>query len=281
MSRNKKPANKYLAMVPDCIFCGKRADSEEDAFPKWLIKRYPQPPAIMERLITVGGESEVRFGTLKIGVKCVCQPCNNNWMSVIQNNHAKPVITRLLEEKSLTLDLEDCRSLTQWSVMTSMVLDVINSPAHWRFTELERCLFWKVREIPKHFYVWVSRWKNSTGPSVVGHLLSRDGTPHNAVVNTIGFGTLILQVLKMNVDISPQSRPGRWDRSLLQVYPPQGNPISYPPPTEIDGYSGLEELDLRFSPPGADSGKPSVEVLKKAINRLHRSSRRSGQSPPA
>jgi len=32
-------------------------------------------------------------------------------------------------------------------------------------------------------------------------------------------------------------------------------------------YSGLEGLDLRSSPPGADSSKPSVEVLKKAIDR--------------
>ena len=31
-------------------------------------------------------------------------------------------------------------------------------------------------------------------------------------------------------------------------------------------YSGLEDLDLRSSPPGADSSKPSVEVLKKAID---------------
>ena len=31
-------------------------------------------------------------------------------------------------------------------------------------------------------------------------------------------------------------------------------------------YSELHDLDLRFSPPGADSSKPSVEVLKKAID---------------
>ena len=30
-------------------------------------------------------------------------------------------------------------------------------------------------------------------------------------------------------------------------------------------YSGLEDLDLRSRPPGADSAKPSVEVLEKAI----------------
>jgi hypothetical protein len=31
-------------------------------------------------------------------------------------------------------------------------------------------------------------------------------------------------------------------------------------------YSGLEDLNLRFSPPGADSSKPSVDPLKKAID---------------
>jgi hypothetical protein len=34
-------------------------------------------------------------------------------------------------------------------------------------------------------------------------------------------------------------------------------------------YSGREDLDSRLSPPGADSAKPSVEELKRAIDRLH------------
>jgi hypothetical protein len=61
-----------------CIFCGNPADSKEDLFPRWILKRvktrqplYRQmgdaPPEITE-------DQEVR-------IPCVCQKCNNTWMS--------------------------------------------------------------------------------------------------------------------------------------------------------------------------------------------------------
>jgi hypothetical protein len=282
-----------LPSVPNCIFCNQPADSEEDAFPKWLIRwldeRYPGPqessdsrePPLVERVIGLGGEPEVRFGTLKIAIKCVCEPCNNRWMSVIQNNHAKPVLTRLLEQRSVTLSLQECRSLALWGVMTSMVLDALNDPKHWRFTDLERCLFWKKRLIPDNTQIWIGKWNDPTGPSFVGHLLARDGTPHKAVVNTIGLGTLIFQIVKINANVSPLTRTGSWHHSLLQIYPLQGNPIAYPPPAEIEGYSGMEDLELRFSPPGTDSGKPNDQAFKTAIDRWRSSHRRLGPDPQA
>jgi hypothetical protein len=282
---------KPLASVPNCIFCNQLADAEEDAFPKWLVRwldeRYPESPEsldlreppLVEQLIGVGGESEIRFGSLKIGIKCVCKPCNNGWMSVIQNNHAKPILTRLLEERSVTLGLQECRSLALWGVMTSMVLDALNDPERRRFTDSERCLFWKKRLFPANTQIWIGKWRDPTGPSFVGHLLARDETPHKAVVNTIGFGTLVFRLVKISTSVSPLTRPGPWDRSLLQIYPLHGNPIAYPPPAEIEGDSGMEELELRFSPPGTDSGKPSDQAFKTTIDRWRSSHRRPGPPP--
>ena len=293
MSRKKNPESRSLATVSDCIFCGKPADSEEDAFPKWLIDRMdawykmafesfgPPEEVLLERRICVGAETEIVFGTLKLGIRCVCRPCNNGWMSVIQNKHAKPIFTRLLEEPSLTLDLNECRSLTLWLVMTSMVLEALNPPEYWRFSEYERCLFWHGERIPDGLSIWIARWKNSHGPSVVGHLGAREGTPHKAVVTTIGFGTLALQLAKLNADIPLQSRPGPWDRCLVQVFPLQGNPICFPPPMEIEGYSGFEEMELRFSPPGTDPGPPSEEEIVKTAARLSRKFQRHGRPPSA
>lgn len=271
MSQKKKP----IAAVANCIFCGRPADSPEDAFPRWLTRRYPQEPGPLEVQNAVGGQTEImEFGTLKVIIKCVRRHCNNEWMSEIQNHHGRPVITRLLDEPSLTLDHHECRSLALWGVMTSMVPEAINPPEHHRFTELERCLFWKERRIPQNTYIWIGKWYGSPGPSYVGHLLSKDGSAHRAVVNTIGFATLVIQVMKLVSSVFPKARPGEWDRALLPVWPPRGPTLDYPPHLAISGELGIEEAELRFSPPGADSGKPSEEVIRRSIGQRSRRRRR-------
>ena len=54
---------KSLASVPNCIFCYQPADSEEDAFPKWLIRwldeRYPEPPKGQPHLVAIPRGQEV------------------------------------------------------------------------------------------------------------------------------------------------------------------------------------------------------------------------------
>jgi len=287
MPRKKKLKKQPLATVPDCIFCGKPADSNEDAFPKWLIEMmdewYSQKfgpdgrpmPDVLAWTDGIGGKSEIRLQTFKIVIRCVCRPCNNGWMSEIQNEHAKPVITRLLKGGSHLLDRQDCTSLAIWAVMTSMVLDVRNEPDERRFTDEERCLFWNKHRTPSNnyvphnicapedFHIWLGKWNDSPGPSVVGHLLSIGGSPHKAIVNTIGFGNLIFQILRTTPGAFPGARSGPWDRSLVQLFPPPGDPVAFPPRVVFVGYEGIERLEMRFSPPGADTGRPSDEEYRR------------------
>jgi hypothetical protein len=305
MSRKTKLKKMPLATVPDCIFCGKPANSREHAFPEWLIdtmedwyaERFgpkdPRIPPIWECIDGVGSKSEIRLENLEIVIKCVCKKCNEGWMSEIQNNHAKPVITRILEEGSHTLGRQDYTSLTIWSVMTAMVLDIRNHPDQRRFVQEENVSFWYKHKnifnnfmqeniyVPQGFRVWLARWKNSTGPSVHGRLLSNTGSPEKGVVNTIGFGTLIFQIVRTPPDIELGGRSGPWDRSLVQIFPPPGGEVAFPPPQGIDGYDGLEEVDMRFSPPGADTGRPSDDEYRRTGDIVSSILQRSGESPPA
>ena len=164
MSRKTKPGIKSLGWTENCIFCGNPADSEEDAHPKWLMDwlkknmcidptdAHPQRLPILERQVTVGGEVQAYEyeGEFKVGVMCVCEKCNNGWMSLIQRDHGQRVLTRLLEEPYPILETADCRSLALWVVMTSMVLDALNNgPKYRQFAEVERCVFWKDRWNPR------------------------------------------------------------------------------------------------------------------------------------
>jgi len=238
------------------------ADSDEDVFPKWLIKRFKARGSV-EHQASLRAVPRIKrpVDSLRIVITSVCETCNNEWMSVLQND-AKPIITALLDSPTCTLDANDCEILALWAVMSTMVLETKNEPNVWRFSDLERCLFHQRQHIPPRTSVWISKWVDSPGPSYVGRILGDQSD--RALVTTFGFGSLVFQVLKV-VPVDPTDsktmwiRPELpWDEILLQVWQPRVVPVSYPPPRAIHGESELEALELRFSRPGVEApGSPS------------------------
>jgi len=176
----------------------------------------------------------------------------------VLQKRAKPVIERLLDDPKGNVDIGDCKTLALWAVMTAMVLEALNDPKTWRFSEEDRGRISHGRDqIPEFTHVWIGRWVDSPGPSYICHLLSRDGAPAVGAVSTFGFGTLAFQILKVNPIGMPSGpmacRPGPWNDILLDVSSPKSNASCWPLPTGIQGDPGIEALELRFSPPGASS----------------------------
>src|SRR5271157_1160905 len=81
----------------------------------------------------------------ELRLRRVCTTCNNGWMSQLEGR-AIPVITRLLDHPACTLDIHDCKTLALWAVKTSMVLESINEPENWLYTDLERTLLSNKRD---------------------------------------------------------------------------------------------------------------------------------------
>src|SRR5438552_841106 len=108
-----------------CIFCGKPADSKEDLFPRWILKRVvthqplyrkmgDAPPEITE-------DQEVRL-------PCVCQKCNNTWMSGMETT-VKKFLGPMIEDLSLPLDRQNQQNLAEWAVKGAMINDYGRSPS--------------------------------------------------------------------------------------------------------------------------------------------------------
>src|SRR5262249_1699704 len=72
-------------------------------------------------------------------------------------------------------------------------------------------------------------------------------------------GSSRLDSMIANPDAPLPARAGALPLVSVAVGPGPAGP-------DDERYTGLEDLDSRSSPPGADSSKPSVEVLKKAID---------------
>jgi hypothetical protein len=198
-------------------------------------------------------DSPIRFKKgvtdLRVTVRSVCKTCNENWMSVVQND-SKPLIERLLDNPTAILDVTECRLLTTWAVMSAMCLETRNRRSVWRYSELDHTLFYTKREIPKNTDVWICYWANSPGPSYDGR--APRSRKERGYVATFGFGTQVFQVIHV-VPVDPNDPEARnfvngapWDEILVPIRHPKNLPISWPPKKAIQGDPGIDALEARL-----------------------------------
>jgi hypothetical protein len=111
-----------------CIFCGKSPTSSEHIVPAWageILTRTQPPPSRPDRIVvgrhkrwSEGNNPDVQQEWLNkegpsFTVKCVCDGCNNGWMSDIEGS-AKPILTPMIEDQATTLSNADQESIAKW-----------------------------------------------------------------------------------------------------------------------------------------------------------------------
>jgi hypothetical protein len=120
-----------------CIFCDNAANSKEDLFSNWILDRVEtRYPLYRERR---GKPAELTVSQ-KVKLKCVCKPCNNGWMSQIENDCVR-VMGNLLEDIQLPLDEEYQQLISRWAILKSMINDTVEE--HERFFTRTECVNFK------------------------------------------------------------------------------------------------------------------------------------------
>jgi hypothetical protein len=232
-----------------CIYCDKKAGSEEHVFPQWLRKRFTGSGTLEHKVnISDPVRFKRRIHDVRITVRSVCKKCNTGWMSDLQKL-AKPIIEGLLDETTTSLSLQDCRTLTCWCVMTVMCLETRNESSVWLYKALDRTLFYTHKEIPENTEVWLAYWKDSPGPFFEGTKgEAKDSEGH---VSTFGFGNVVFQVLHLVPNDKPQ--PNRitiqppWDEILIPIRYPKESEIAWIPKQGLNSEFGFTALQSRFS----------------------------------
>jgi hypothetical protein len=186
-------------------------------------------------------------------------------MSQLQGR-AKPIIERPWTGEELSLDLDDRRTMASWAVMTSMVLQNLDEPGNWVYSELERTVFWKTQHMPSFMGIWIANCVGHTSMYTQGRSM-QTGPPQGSArparghAITMAFGTVGVQVLKVTLDtavkppkdITVSQGLGDWENSALQIWPLKGDPVDWPPPKGIRSEDELELFAARFRSQG-DSG---------------------------
>ena len=236
-----------------CLFCSRRADSIEDAWPRWITNQFKGQlaPVEAERGGTKLPSWKVHQPTLKI--RCVCKHCNNDWMSRLEGR-VRPYLQPLLLGQSATLDSEGQTTIAVWAVKTAMVLEGMEAADKSGYSQLQRERMRLRNEIPWRTSVWLAaaaepHWFMSTKNRHLGESGDISG-----VSITMGFAHLVLQVMTIRVpqEVGPESkittevRKGPWNDLTVQVWPP-GDRAGWPRTMGLNGEAGLDAFAERFS----------------------------------
>jgi hypothetical protein len=227
-----------------CIFCGNPADSNEDLFPRWILKRVvtrqplrrqmgDAPPEITE-------DQEVRL-------PCVCQKCNNTWMSGMETT-VKKFLGPMIEDFFLPLDSQNQQNLAEWAVKGAMCNDTVYPHPRF-FTDVECHTFKQKRTIPDYTLVFAARF---TGRSLDSHGMnftlrepkSEDLVARAHVYNVL-VGHAVVQVVSWHPEpqdegqIYLRAADGPWDKLTIQIWPIEKKSVNWPPQMSLSTVVGV------------------------------------------
>jgi len=82
----------------------------------------------------------------EVRAACVCQKCNNTWMSKMETT-VKKFLGPMIEDLSLQLDPQNQRNLAEWALKCAMCNDTVDPHPRF-FTDVECRAFKQKRAIP-------------------------------------------------------------------------------------------------------------------------------------
>jgi len=237
--------------VAVCIFCAKRATSDEHLWPNWLLgligregysieyRRPDRPPVV------------IRGPDPALKRRIVCKGCNEGWMNALERG-ARPLLTALFHDVALSLDAESQRAITLWAVKTAMVLEALRSANEgWFYQPSDRHALRELGTPPEFTRTWIARFAGDSpltsniagfGPSVNG------ATAIWGSCSTLTLGHLALQVVSLRADLPVLCDRVPWAATTVCVWPVDGRTVWWPPPISLgdDGTPNLVDFWTRW-----------------------------------
>lgn len=226
----------------NCKGCGKSGElSKEHAFPGWLGgvvaalgdpvasvgHKYEGPPGS-------GILREWTAGGVDVQVHAVCEPCNNGWMSDLEQV-VKPLLSPLVRASRTTLTSLQCRVLTRWYIKTALMLELAGDRTQ-RVAPPELDDWFSSDIQPKrHLTLWIGSTKEPVGilsasrsaQTQIGMRAAKDAWLH-----VMCCGHVVLASLVTSLGAKPPILQPPLSNALTQFWPAPLI-LSYPPHAKL------------------------------------------------
>lgn len=238
----------------ECVFCGNSDKlSEEDPLPKWVsreLQRLHPHDYVWAVDIDLNESEIIRHVGKKVGspstvkLPVVCEPCNNGWMSDIENA-TQIFMLASLGGVPIEITSEQQHTLATWGTLKALTYDLKQPNYTPVVSSQDLQLFYAERKPPTQFKMWLGHYSGHTDhlafvlreatAAVEDYDGFRAGTPHAQILNLV-FGDLVVQSIFVGVEgRRVPSAYGRLpvDPSAVRVWPPTAEPIHWPPTVQL------------------------------------------------
>lgn len=192
--------------MPECAFCSHEGKlSAEHITGKWMRELFPGKKTVSYST-TSGINRKYACEELDWKAKVVCERCNNTWMSEIENQHAKAVLTPLITgQVDVPIRLSEARSIALYAFKTAVILDHAYSRSgdHPFFERGQRHEFKDRLAIPRNVQMWLCAYAGNRGsgrfvPLHLGGQLAPN-SPMHMYVCTFALGHVAVQVVSAKI----------------------------------------------------------------------------------
>ena len=156
-----------------CVFCGATDQkiTREHILPEWVLETVPMPASgkhtVRHQFHPQAGKEPTRNWTttdrLDLQVSGPCEPCNNGWMSELENE-AKPCLLPMMEGRHRTYYADGQDRIARWVLKTALMSMLAGEDADLRaFARLECSRFFAERRPTPWTQIWTGASNFTTG----------------------------------------------------------------------------------------------------------------------
>jgi hypothetical protein len=241
--------------MPECAFCDHQGKlTAEHYVGQWMDELF-QGENIHSREAKGKTTQWTKHDEIDWNACVVCEECNTTWMSNIENDHAKPVLTPfILGQTTPTIEITQSvsRSIALWVFKIAVVLDHANRRGEPWFPKHVREQFRTDRAIYSSVKMWicgVKRGRQYAGLyTSYGSMNFASTYPIDSYVCTGSIGHFAFQLFcaKQNRDIDLFPLP-EFDQVAIPVWPGIWQGITWPFRFNLDGKQGVDDFSKRWN----------------------------------
>lgn len=213
-------------MSKQCLFCTNPADSAEHIWSDWILRDLKPVQPVQ---VKIGKFINKLVKDPEVVMRCVCQKCNNGWMSDIESENMPHMLAMMNDKPTLLTPIQQ-KHLVRWATLKAMVVDGSSKKRIPFYSKSERLgMKPPSRCLPVGTLTWIGRLSVKAfhvGLTDSFGVIDNIPKAFHGCVTTIIVGHLVIQVLTTHVlpmfatmGLRPNCNAGAWDVNLLEIWP--------------------------------------------------------------
>jgi hypothetical protein len=241
--------------MPECAFCPSTAKlTLEHITSEWMNDLFPGENIHLREARGQVTQWKTR-DEIDWKARVVCGDCNNGWMSDLENDHAKPVLTPLITGDATRMEITQqvARSIALWIFKTAVVLDQAHHRPYPWFPKDVREEFRTDRKMTSLVQMWIcgvdGGRRHINLRSMYGAIKITPTYPVFSYICTGGIGNFAFQLCsfkheRMNTRLFPLPD---FDQIAVPIWPQMPSGVTWPFSENLKGQEGLTGFLNRWS----------------------------------